>query len=71
MSTNWWFGAFRDHGAPTWYGDNRTPVISDSTTITVSVAFGILLSAFLVIFPGIRRTVSGVSFISKIERWAS
>lgn len=52
----WWFGAFRDDGAPTFYEyANRTPVTGDVSIVAVSVLFGTLYLAFLVIFPGVRK----------------
>lgn len=52
-----WFDAFRDHGAPTWYGDNRTPVVIDTGIAAIVAVFAIFLLAFLIILPGIRRQV--------------
>ena len=54
-----WFDAFRDDGAPTLYSfSNRTPVTGDVDIVAVSVLFGTLYIAFLVIFPGVRKQVS-------------
>lgn len=51
-----WFDAFRDDGAPTLYSfSNRTPVTGDVSIVAVSVLFGTLYLAFLVIFPGVRK----------------
>jgi hypothetical protein len=52
-----WFDAFRDNGGPTWYGDNRTPVVVDTGTFAIVAVFAIFLLAFLIIMPGIRRQV--------------
>ena len=52
----WWFGAFRDDGAPTFYEyANRTPVTGDVSIVAVCVLFGTLYLAFIVIFPGVRK----------------
>lgn len=51
-----WFDLFRDGGGPTLYAySNRTPVIGDSTSITLYIVFATLFLAFFVIFPGIRK----------------
>ena len=51
-----WFDAFRDDGAPTLYSfSNRTPVIGDVSIIVVSILFATFYTAFLVIFPGVRK----------------
>jgi hypothetical protein len=53
-----WFDAFRDDGAPTLYSfSNRTPVIGDVSIIVVSILFATFYTAFLVIFPGVRKQV--------------
>lgn len=53
-----WFDAFRDDGAPTLYSfSNRTPVIGDISIIVVFILFTTLYTAFLVIFPGVRKQV--------------
>lgn len=55
-----WFDAFRDDGGPTLYTfANRTPVTGDVSIVAVSVLFATLYLAFLVIFPGVRKQVSG------------
>ena len=55
-----WFDAFRENGGPTLYAhSNRTPVIGDVHMITLCTVFATLYLAFFVIFPGIRREVSG------------
>lgn len=60
-----WFDAFRDDGAPTLYSfSNRTPVIGDVSLIVVSILFATLYTAFLVIFPGVRKQVIIVSVIA-------
>ena len=63
-----WFDAFRDHGAPTWYGDNRTPVVTDTTTMLIVMSFTVAFIAFLVILPGLRKHVSLFGFLCKFCR---
>lgn len=54
-----WFDAFRNDGAPTLYSySNRTPVTGDVHLITIFVIFSTILTAFLIIFPGVRKEVS-------------
>lgn len=54
-----WFDAFRIDGGPTLYSySNRTPVTGDVPLVIVFVIFGTIFTAFLVIFPGIRKEVS-------------
>jgi len=54
--TRGWFDLFRDNGGPTLYAySNRTPVIGDSTSITLYIVFATLFLAFFVVFPGIRK----------------
>lgn len=51
-----WFDAFRNDGGPTLYSySNRTPVTGDVALVIVFVIFGTIFTAFLVIFPGIRK----------------
>ncbi|XP_076754934.1 dual oxidase maturation factor 1 mol [Xylocopa sonorina] len=51
-----WFDAFRIDGGPTLYSySNRTPVTGDVSLVIVFVIFGTIFTAFLVIFPGIRK----------------
>ncbi|XP_012059858.1 PREDICTED: dual oxidase maturation factor 1 [Atta cephalotes] len=51
-----WFDAFRNDGGPTLYSySNRTPVTGDVPLVIVFVIFGTLFTAFLVIFPGVRK----------------
>ncbi|XP_020282244.1 dual oxidase maturation factor 1 [Pseudomyrmex gracilis] len=51
-----WFDAFRSDGGPTLYSyNNRTPVTGDVPLIIIFVIFGTLFTAFLVIFPGVRK----------------
>ncbi|KAL0122394.1 hypothetical protein PUN28_007247 [Cardiocondyla obscurior] len=51
-----WFDAFRSDGGPTLYSySNRTPVTGDVPLVIVFVIFGTLFTAFLVIFPGVRK----------------
>lgn len=63
-----WFDAFRDDGAPTLYSfSNRTPVIGDISIIVVFILFATLYTAFLVIFPGVRKQVKNLfeTFLKK------
>ncbi|KZC13318.1 DUOXA-like protein C06E1.3 [Dufourea novaeangliae] len=54
-----WFDAFRIDGGPTLYSySNRTPVTGDVPLVIVFVIFGTIFTAFLVIFPGIRKEAS-------------
>lgn len=67
-----WFDAFRSDGGPTLYSySNRTPVTGDVALVIVFVIFGTLLTAFLVIFPGVRQEVSmlRVSVVRQIVRY--
>ncbi|KAK0421002.1 hypothetical protein QR680_015016 [Steinernema hermaphroditum] len=50
-----WFDFFRENGAPTWYGENRTPVVLDIKIAIILSIFITLTLAFLIILPGIRR----------------
>ncbi|XP_034946209.1 dual oxidase maturation factor 1 [Chelonus insularis] len=51
-----WFDAFRHDGGPTLYSyTNRTPVTGDVHLITIFVVFCTIFTAFLIIFPGIRK----------------
>ncbi|XP_033230346.1 dual oxidase maturation factor 1 isoform X2 [Belonocnema kinseyi] len=51
-----WFDAFRNDGGPTLYSyTNRTPVTGDVHLITIFVIFCTIFTAFLIIFPGIRK----------------
>ena len=60
-----WFDAFRIDGGPTLYSySNRTPVTGDVPLVIVFVIFGTIFTAFLVIFPGIRKEVSTFFFFS-------
>ncbi|CAD1480022.1 unnamed protein product, partial [Heterotrigona itama] len=53
-----WFDAFRIDGGPTLYSySNRTPVTGDVPLVIVFVIFGTIFTAFLVIYPGIRKEV--------------
>ena len=53
-----WFDAFRERGAPTWYGDNRTKVVADTVTLGIVLVFALFAVAFLLILPGLRKHVS-------------
>uniref|UniRef100_A0A915N751 DUOXA-like protein C06E1.3 n=1 Tax=Meloidogyne javanica TaxID=6303 RepID=A0A915N751_MELJA len=51
-----WFDAFRENGAPTWYGDNTpTPVLFDLGLAILVWLFATPTIAFILILPGIRR----------------
>ncbi|KAI6200991.1 hypothetical protein M3Y96_00793400 [Aphelenchoides besseyi] len=50
-----WFDAFRDNGAPTSYGENRTGVIFDLKLVILMSIFVIPSIALLIILPGIRQ----------------
>ncbi|VDD90907.1 unnamed protein product [Enterobius vermicularis] len=54
MSTAGWFDAFRENGDPSWFGDNRTPVVFDLRIFAIASVFLLILIAFLIILPGIR-----------------
>lgn len=60
-----WFDAFRENGAPTWYGENRTPVVMDLHMAALLSIFITPTIAYILILPGIRRyaTVSTVTFM--------
>lgn len=60
-----WFEAFRENGAPTWYGDNPTPVVMDLQIAAILSLFIIPTFAYLTIFPGIRhyRFISTFTFL--------
>lgn len=63
-----WFDAFRSDGGPTLYSySNRTPVTGDVPLVIVFVIFGTLFTAFLVIFPGVRKEVSRVFHSSVVS----
>lgn len=49
----------RSDGGPMFYGySNRTPVTGDVQMITTCLVFGTIFTAFLIIFPGVRKEVS-------------
>ncbi|KAH7731200.1 phosphoribosylformylglycinamidine synthasechloroplastic [Aphelenchoides avenae] len=60
-----WFDAFRENGAPTWYGENRTPVFLDLHIAALLSVFIAPTLAFLIILPGIRhlRAISAFIFL--------
>jgi|UniRef100_A0AC35G7J7 dual oxidase maturation factor 1 len=60
-----WFDAFRENGAPTWYGENPTPVVMDLQIAAILSLFIIPTLAYLTIFPGIRhyRFISTFTFL--------
>ncbi|KAF0765129.1 dual oxidase maturation factor 1 [Aphis craccivora] len=46
----------RSDGGPMFYGySNRTPVTGDVQMITTCLVFGTIFTAFLIIFPGVRK----------------
>ncbi|KAI6214680.1 hypothetical protein M3Y94_00297400 [Aphelenchoides besseyi] len=50
-----WFDAFRDNGAPTSYGENRTGVVFDLKLVILMSIFVLPSIALLIILPGIRQ----------------
>lgn len=49
----------RSDGGPVFYGySNRTPVTGDVQMITTCLVFGTIFTAFLIVFPGVRKQVS-------------
>lgn len=49
----------RADGGPVFYSySNRTPVTGDVQMITTCLVFGTIFTAFLIIFPGVRKEVS-------------
>jgi hypothetical protein len=52
-----WFDAFRERGGPTWYGDNRTKVVTDTGTLGIVLVFALFTAAFMLILPGLRKHV--------------
>lgn len=62
-----WFDAFRIDGGPTLYSySNRTPVTGDVPLVIVFVIFGTIFTAFLVIFPGIRKEVNARIILDEV-----
>lgn len=59
-----WFDLFRENGGPTWYGENRTPVVADTTTVGIVALFAVFLAAFIIILPGIRKQVTNHNLYS-------
>ncbi|CAD5219883.1 unnamed protein product [Bursaphelenchus xylophilus] len=57
-----WFDAFRENGAPTWYGENRTPVVVDLQIAALLSLFITPTLAYLLISPGIRRYKTASTF---------
>ncbi|VDN58473.1 unnamed protein product [Dracunculus medinensis] len=55
MPTIGWFDAFRENGDPTWFGENRTPVVFDMKIFGLSSLFITPLIAYIIILPGVRR----------------
>jgi dual oxidase maturation factor 1 len=69
-----WFDAFRENGAPTWYGDNTpTPVLFDLGLVVIIWLFATPTIAFILILPGIRRfrALSTFCFLFSITIGAS
>ncbi|KAK6746263.1 hypothetical protein RB195_012400 [Necator americanus] len=60
-----WFTSFREHGAPTFYGENRTPVTIDTHIVGLFSIFLVPAVTFLIILPGVRkhRLSSTLSFL--------
>ncbi|KAK6026903.1 hypothetical protein OSTOST_07113, partial [Ostertagia ostertagi] len=60
-----WFTSFREHGAPTFYGENRTPVMLDTHIVGLFSIFVVPSITFLIILPGVRkkRLSSACSFL--------
>lgn len=60
-----WFTSFREHGAPTFYGENRTPVMLDTHIVGLFSIFVVPSITFLIILPGVRkkRLSSAFSFL--------
>lgn len=51
----------RTDGGPVFYSySNRTPVTGDVQMITTCLVFGTIFTAFLIIFPGVRKEVSSL-----------
>ncbi|VDK78486.1 unnamed protein product [Litomosoides sigmodontis] len=63
-----WFDAFRENGDPTWFGDNRTPVIVDLQICALASIFITPFLAFLIILPGVRhyRIASTIAFVLSV-----
>ncbi|XP_065565823.1 uncharacterized protein LOC136030681 isoform X1 [Artemia franciscana] len=56
LSMRGWFDAFRHDGGPTLYSvSNRTPVLWDTSVLVICIVVVTLFSAFLLIFPGVRK----------------
>uniref|UniRef100_A0A0R3S504 7TMR-DISM_7TM domain-containing protein n=1 Tax=Elaeophora elaphi TaxID=1147741 RepID=A0A0R3S504_9BILA len=63
-----WFDAFRENGDPTWFGENRTPVVFDLQIFALASIFLTPFLAFLIILPGVRhyRIASTIAFVLSI-----
>ncbi|MCP9263414.1 DUOXA-like protein C06E1.3 [Dirofilaria immitis] len=63
-----WFDAFRENGDPTWFGENRTPVVFDLQIFALASIFITPFLAFIIILPGVRhyRIASTIAFIFSI-----
>ncbi|VDN05734.1 unnamed protein product [Thelazia callipaeda] len=63
-----WFDAFRENGDPTWFGENRTPVVFDLQIFALLSVFVTPLLAFFIILPGVRhyRIASTITIVLTI-----
>ncbi|VDO49943.1 unnamed protein product [Onchocerca flexuosa] len=63
-----WFDAFRENGDPTFFGENRTPVVFDLQIFALSSIFITPFLAFLIILPGVRhyRLASTIAFVISV-----
>jgi dual oxidase maturation factor 1 len=50
---------FKDRSPVLFDGNNRIPAIEDVRNVLIYICFATLFIAFLIIFPGIRKEVSG------------
>ncbi|MFH4983844.1 hypothetical protein AB6A40_010553 [Gnathostoma spinigerum] len=68
MRTLGWFDAFRENGEPSWFGENRTPVVFDLQLFALTSIFLTPLLAFLIILPGVRRQrlASTITFVLSV-----
>lgn len=68
-----WFDWFRDNGAPTFYGENRTPVVLDLQIVALLSLFLTPTLAFFIILPGIRqkRFISTLTFVITVALGAT
>ena len=54
LFTDMAYQAFREHGFPTYYGENKTAWQADITEAGLIFAFCIVAASFYIILPGIR-----------------